>query len=260
MDREDLVLEIIYAAQSLKGVRENNQDNYFVNGYIRKLDEPSTFLYGTSHRNTQLFAVCDGMGGESKGNEASFMAVHYLQSEPISCLESQFEKEILILNDIIWKYAKSRKLHMGTTFAGVLFHKGCLQLINLGDSRVYQIRNHAVTQISHDHTEIQALIEAGVLKKDDYVYKKAGNRITQYLGAPSHELALNPYVLEIVPKDGDRYLLCSDGLSSFIANSDIAEICLKNNVKIACQQMIKRALEQGSTDNITAVLIEIHLS
>lgn len=250
-------MRVIYAAQSIKGRRKNNQDNYFVNGLVRSLDEPEAFLSGEASEGVQLYAVCDGMGGEASGEIASALAVSHFRKRSAEEIVSSWEKELEAANQELLSYAHAEQIRMGTTFAGVSIQSNCVQAVNLGDSRIYWLRNGRLTQLSQDHTEFQMMLEAGLVKEDDSRSSAARHRLTQYLGMPLDGLVLSPQISTLCPEDGDRFLLCSDGLYGAVSDQQILGAIRDRDVESACEALIQLAIRSQSKDNITAVLMEL---
>ncbi len=234
-------------------------------GVVREQNEDSMILL----EDAGVFVVADGMGGHAAGEVASAMAVETMQNVTKLPVWGRF--------DAIWKNARTMMAFagyeeanrqimraslsnasqrgMGTTMVSAVVYKDSVDVINLGDSRAYRIRNGAIEQISHDHSLVQELIDSGKLKTPEEIeafpYK---NIITQALGTQPKirpDIFSNP----IVP--GDIYLLCSDGLFNELTDAEILKIIQDSggNLQKATEILVQQANQHGGRDNITVVLI-----
>lgn len=251
-------MKTIYAVCTTVGrVRKENQDNFNLNGITKPVHVQEIALQGVSEDKYQLFAVCDGMGGETDGEVAAYIAVEFLKKYPAETFYEEWQNYLLDTNDAICIYQEDNECSTGTTFAGVFIKDNILQAINLGDSRVYYIRNNKIVQISKDHTEFQELVDTGVLKPEDFSKSATHNYLTQCLGIDLEEEMLEPYVSEqISMQDRDMFLICSDGLYGTVSNDDMTEILSGNeSIALKSQKLVDLAERNGSTDNITALII-----
>lgn len=237
-------------------VRKNNEDNFYFSGRMLPCDNNGLRMVYTQKINSDempLFAVFDGMGGEEAGEVASFQAANVTDK----CAE-QLKKYLIppreFLEDMCAKMNRavceeSQKLafgRMGSTVASMLFVNDTAYVCNLGDSRVYRLRDNELMQLSEDHTE---LLPPNVTRKP---------RLTQHLGIFEDELRLEPHIAKGGIKKDDRYLLCSDGLTDMLSNAEICAI-LKDHqsVRQATAKLIDLALGHGGKDNITVILCRV---
>lgn len=245
-------------ATTVGKIRLKNQDNFYVNGKMKKEEDEDCIWKGISERNSQVYAICDGMGGEDKGEVASSIAVQTLNNFFLKG-KINWSEYIKKVNRIIYEYQIKYHINMGTTFAAICIEKSKLISVNVGDTRIYRIRNSEIRQLSKDHNEYQMMVDAGIKVKED-VARKRRSRLTQFLGLSDEEFDIEPYLIEkndIIP--GDCYLICSDGLYEVLTDAQIIKI-IEDNIeekKESCEALIKQAVELGSTDNITAILIHI---
>lgn len=234
-------------------VRKNNEDNFFFDG--RCLEEVNNGLthpvsLSKTLRRELCMAVFDGMGGEQYGEKASFAAACCMQSMTRR-FSDFFIPERVFLNRMCGKLngavlASQKKLdteRMGTTVAALYFSGSYVYVCNLGDSRAYRLRDGEFLQISKDHIE----------KRESVSRRKAP--LTQYLGIDPEEMLLEPHIAKGKIKHGDRYLLCSDGLSDMLTNIEIDEIMLHAATAEECAQaLVASALEHGGRDNVTVIV------
>ncbi len=242
--------EIQYSCISHIGnVRKNNQDNYICDGhYIEDSKiQASCSVYGkVKIKNHKIFGVFDGMGGEECGEVASCIAAKQALSLPIRkndiCLMNEYCEKT---NQKICDYTKQHSISsMGTTAAMLLFSRRIITLCNIGDSKIYRFSNGKLEQISKDHISISA-----------YGTKPP---LSQNLGIPSNVLKIEPYLSQSRYKNGDKYLICSDGLTDSLNKQKIQEILLAYSTEEATTCLVNSALQNFSKDNITVLLIEIN--
>lgn len=227
-------------------VRKNNEDNFYLNGKympLKQMDAGGTFT--CEGAGMQIYAVCDGMGGGEAGEEASCMVVEALAGAMRSGIHSVQE-----LCNIL--QATSNKIHRkhsgmsGSTIALLALSNGHVLALNVGDSRIYRLRNGKFKQISLDQVGVQA------------------HSITQYLGLPEDE-PLEPYMRMddigewTVGTDSETvYLLCSDGITDMVDNLDIRNILLSEpSPEAAAQSLVAAALRHGGKDNATAMVVRV---
>ncbi|CAO4176425.1 PP2C family protein-serine/threonine phosphatase [Methylorubrum aminovorans] len=203
-----------------------------------------------------VFAVADGMGGHEAGEVASTVLVNCLASiggavSP-SDLLARLEDRLLRANGQIQDVARARGKVIGTTVAVLLAFGRDYACIWAGDSRIYRLRARELQQLSHDHTEVQQLIDAGTLTVEEARTWPRRNVITQAVGVrPEPEFERTSGVLEA----GDIFLLCSDGLTGHAEAEDLRLRLDGAEPQIACDSLIALALERGGTDNVTAVVV-----
>ena len=237
-------------------VRFNNEDNFFFDG--KSLTEENAGLSGYVVKKVYLekeilFGVFDGMGGEEFGEKASFAAAECAGKTMDRCRRFAVGPRSLLLQlcaeanrSICRKRDELLVNRMGTTAAMLLFVPDEVYVCNLGDSRIYRLRDNELSQISVDDVE----------QVPEGVGRKAG--LTQFLGVPEDELMLEPHIVKCELKRGDVFLICSDGLTDMVSNLDICmhlrqHISAKRNV----QHLIGHALRNGGRDNVTAIVIRI---
>lgn len=249
-----------YVADSGVGVaRYTNQDNFYMNGVTKPVETRNYRTGGTSVEPCQVFAVCDGMGGEQAGEIAAALAVETLKTEIQQQPCVDWNDYIVNANAQICAYQQEHRLYMGTTFAGLFFQGSQVRAVNVGDSRIYRIRNGQIMQFSRDHNNVQTMIDAGILTREEARHHKGRNQLTQHLGIEPSEMELDPFVTEwedVLYED--RYLICSDGLCEGLTDEEILRILQKRaTLTDSCRNLIACAEKQGSLDNITVLLIGV---
>lgn len=258
-------LHIRSAVLNTKGrVRENNEDNFYLNGRYLELSEMEaggTFS-ALSERPVQLYAVLDGMGGEAAGEQASFHAAQALSAYPKGRMPMGTEtlrKIVREVSDAVYAQANAKHLRSGATMALFVAERGLARLANVGDSRVYRLQHGNLEQLTVDQTEVQRMVFLGLLTPEEARTHPQRNVIRQYIGMPTDEDPVDPGISGPFPLlVGDRYLLCSDGLSDMVSADEIRRLlALADTPEQAAQALAEAALQAGGKDNVTALVLFI---
>jgi protein phosphatase len=235
-----MTLVLKYVARSDRGlVRSNNQDSVYA--------------------GPRLLAVADGMGGHAAGEVASKIVIAALapldDDEPGEDLLSELREAVQAGNSEISELvAHDPELEgMGTTLTAILFAGNRLGLVNIGDSRTYLMRNGSVSQITHDDTFVQSLIDEGRITPEEANSHPQRSLLLRAL--TGHEVEPTLTVREARP--GDRYLLCSDGLSGVISHETLAEAIHIADPQACADRMIELALRGGGPDNVTVIVADV---
>lgn len=253
-------MKLSAAAVSIVGnVRKINQDNFYIDNVIRPLKEQDFAYHCTVDADEQVFSVCDGMGGEEAGEEASIRAVEKLKEMPADYLIDHWKEYIDQANESVCQLCRERSIRAGTTFAGVFFQAAKCTAVNVGDSRIYLVSKGSIRQISIDHTQFQTMVKAGLIEETDQTHSKARSQLTQHLGLEKELLELEPYVIRLNNLEpGDTILLCSDGLYGVVSDEEMLSIIQsEENIQQCCDLLVNRAQKAGSRDNVTAMLIRV---
>ncbi len=237
-------------------IRKNNEDNFFFDGRCLEenhqgLECPLTMTKAL--RDDICVAIMDGMGGENFGECASFTAAECLKTSKdrlkgFLVPEERFliETAQLINAAVVAKAKELQTSHIGSTLVMLCFTKSQVYSCNLGDSRSYMLREGVFLQLSEDHVE------------ESRADKRKKPRLTQYLGIDPEEVLIEPYITRGKLRRNDQYLLCSDGLTDMLDNSEIVSIMISaKNAKESATNLIHAALEKGGKDNITAIVCRI---
>jgi len=212
--------------------------------------------------------VADGMGGQAAGEIASKRAIEVVPREikknlPPGATADQtkavIRKAVVQANEeIITMGSLDRDLrNMGTTIVLTLWRKGGeLYVSNLGDSRCYLVRNNTIEQLTVDHSLAQALVENKTISPAEAKEHRFRNVLWKYLG--SKEVGEGPDVKIIQLKAGDKFLLCSDGMTGPVQDQDILEFMQQNPDPQQCADGLGQlALDKGSRDNVSTIVIEV---
>lgn len=242
--------------------RKNNEDNFFFAGRYMASDNNglgSILEKSFSLKKDRFFAVFDGMGGGEYGEIASYMAAkgteEYLNAQGAGDIANErdyLEKMCTHVNARIFKETDRLDAEMmGSTLAGLYFTCNQVWTVNVGDSRCFLLRDRKLQQISKDQTDEAYMKENGIRGRKPY--------LTQYMGMSPEEVCVLPYVDCLQIKKGDRFLVCSDGVSDMVS-IELLEIMMGQTQSPAkCVNAIcTAALEAGGKDNITAIVLEIN--
>ncbi len=235
-----MTLVLRYAARSDRGlVRSNNQDSVYA--------------------GPRLLSLADGMGGHVAGEVASKVVIAALapldDDEPGDDLLGQLREATQAGNGAIAELVASDPDldGMGTTLSAILFAGNRIGLVHVGDSRVYLQRNGQFTQITHDDTFVQSLIDEGRITEDEAATHPQRSLLLKAL--TGHEVEPSLTVREARP--GDRYLLCSDGLSGPVSHETMSEAIQIPDPQACADRMIELALRGGGPDNVTVIIADV---
>ena len=230
-------------------VRQENQDDY------RAGELPGGAVWAL---------VCDGMGGAKGGREASQGACNvienFFQEQYAQCGAGQEEpflkKALLYANRFVFQRAAHEEAlaGMGTTAVCALVRSGNVYLCHAGDSRAYLIRDGKLTQLTHDHSYVQELVDCGTITEEEAEHHPQKNIITKALGV---DYRLEPVFTAAKLKREDRLLLCTDGLTNMVPVEEMEELLAQGTFYDLPDRLIEAANAHGGSDNITALLLAV---
>ncbi len=206
-----------------------------------------------------MYAVFDGLGGESCGEQASLIAALGLKAMEDRSAVNDVDAYIAashktIIKESILKSARN----MGTTIASLVISNDQATVFNVGDSRVYLFRNSTITQLSKDHSMVQSLIDNGLMKEEERYSGRYAGELTQYIGMVSEDgVEPDAYVTEIIVRPGDLFMLCSDGLTGEISDADLLgllERSKNHDTEYIAAKLIRRALDGPCKDNVSVIV------
>jgi len=249
-------------AKTDRGLKRNrNEDSILlVDGQDRRYDTGSL---------GKLYAVADGMGGHKGGAEASRMACERLLDyyyadrsgsynsgdfgyARLRILDESFHRADLDIRNVSLRV---RELEgMGTTLSALVLLKETALIAHVGDSRIYRLRNHRLEMLTQDHTMARLSIEMGYLDEEEAARHPQSNILTDVIGQGFDEVQTR---MEQV-REGDLFLLCTDGLHHTVSESRIQEILESFHVEDkVCDRLVQEAIKGGGRDNITVIVIEL---
>jgi protein phosphatase len=232
-------------------VRKQNQDAY----KIEQLD-----------RNSLLCVVCDGMGGAKSGNIASTLAVDVFVEEIRRSWKSGMDQEktdlmlsnaAKLANFTVFDQAQQFEEFqgMGTTLVALLIQGKTATVVNVGDSRAYQIGADGIRQVTKDHSLVQMMIARGELSKERAKHYPGKNLITRAIGT---EAQITCDIFHMDVQRGDHFLLCTDGLSNMVDDQEILfEVAYGQGDEQCCERLLEIAKNRGAPDNVTSVLVRV---
>jgi protein phosphatase len=240
-------------------------------GMVRSHNEDSV----AADASIGVAVLADGMGGYNAGEVASGMATtvlttelqHLLASGEVQGMNGEagrdrvaslLRAEIAKANASIFQAAQSQPQYagMGTTLVVALFYDNRVTVAHIGDSRVYRLRGDDLTQITKDHSLLQEQIDSGMITPEQARFSQNKNLVTRALGI---DPTVDPEVREYETQPGDLWLLCSDGLNDMVSDEDIGMTlqALSSNLKLAAQQLVQMANDNGGRDNVSVVLVRV---
>lgn len=236
------------AARSLRGRRERNED-----AFCAKPD-------------LGLFVVADGLGGHAGGDRASRIVVQSVaryfaelddpgwDDPTFEAPASRLATSMRLANRQIAQKSVGELSEMGTTVAALLLGPGVAMVAHVGDSRVYRVRDGRAEQLTVDHSLVNEMEKASGVQLGWEVRNTIGHVVTRYLGA---ETDSRPDITLVAVREGDQFVLCTDGLSDVFQGDDIAAPLRPGSLTDSCDQLVREAYDRGSHDNITCVLVSV---
>jgi len=261
LQKDKMNLQIRHAYLTDKGIRPINQD------FVQVMSEAENRAgYDVEHCGA-LFAVADGVGGHQAGEIASRMACEGLapyyadaRARDAATRQIVLQEVFAAINRAVFPKSVSANefFMMGTTLTVLVLsdeNSGTAHIAHIGDSRVYRLRGDELALLTRDHTEVQELVDRGELTLEQAKTYERSQWLTEAIGAePELE---NLYERLEPAQPGDRYLLCTDGLSNHVSDEQMKHILRATTPAQACEELLQQALKAGSTDNLTALVIHL---
>jgi protein phosphatase len=224
-------------------IRSNNQDS----GYAGR----------------DLFVVADGMGGHAGGDVASAIAVTRIREadrEYSTAAEAEFalQSALIAANSLLAEtvFEHSELTGMGTTVSAMVRVGDQMAFAHIGDSRIYLFRDGELKQVSTDHTFVQRLVDSGRITEEEAMVHPRRSVLMRVLGDVDASPEIDTWTLDTRP--GDRWLICSDGLSGVVKHDDmLAALAAKDGPRQVAEKLVKQSLDAGAPDNVTAVVLDI---
>lgn len=240
-----------YALTDVGRVRKRNQD------YIYSSPDPVGSL-------NNLFLVADGMGGHKAGDYASRFMVEGLNAY-VSCQRNRPAVAVLLegirqINRELYKISmeEASLSGMGTTLVAATTDRETLYIANVGDSRLYLLKDKSLVQVTRDHSYVEEMVARGQMERNSKNYLQQKNIITRALGVMNH-VDVDFFERELSPQD--LILMCSDGLSNMLSEEEMACVLLEDiSVKQKVEKLVKQANERGGYDNIAVIVVDPQIS
>lgn len=219
-------------------VRDHNEDSYF------------------AQETAGLWAVADGMGGHEGGEWASAKIVEKIGEtelpedfdEACDTIEAALRKA----NRAILVEARQRRRQMGSTVVVLLVRGGRYAVLWVGDSRAYVLRDGDLIQLSRDHTQVQEMVDRGIMRPEEAIGHPMGHILSRAVGVRD-EMEVARVTGEVHP--GDAFLLCSDGLHGYVEEGDIMRLLGRGSPDRVTEELISLTLANGAPDNVTVIAI-----
>jgi PPM family protein phosphatase len=226
-------------------------------GKIRNNNQDSG--YAGSH----LFVVADGMGGHAGGDVASALTIKSITTvdrefPSASEAELALHDALIAANRVLAEtvFEHGELTGMGTTVSGMVLVGDQLAIAHIGDSRIYRLRDGSLEQMTSDHTFVQRLVDSGRITEEEAAVHPRRSVLMRVLGDVDATPEIDSFTL--ATHAGDRWLLCSDGLSSYVSEDKIAAAMdPENDVDAVAERLVKESLDQGAPDNVTVVVVDI---
>jgi serine/threonine protein phosphatase PrpC len=269
-------VQVEFGALSHSGrVRSNNEDHYSIVRQSRSRQVLSTnlaagFLPSHSSDDAYVLSVADGIGGAAFGELASMLALRAGWDLTTSAFKWHFkasDHEIEELSEMLQLYGKlihgklleraesdPRLAGMGTTLTSAITIGLDAVIAHVGDSRAYLVRGGSLTRLTRDHTMAQQMVDAGVIPDIAHASRVMRHMLVNCLGGCTTEVDVDVRHVELA--DGDRLLLCTDGLTDMVEEDEITRtLGLHTSPDAACRALVDCALDHGGKDNVTVVLV-----
>jgi len=224
-------------------------------GNVRQYNEDAFIARDDIH----LWAVADGMGGHEAGDVASQLIVKMLGEIQAHATLSHYvdlvDDTLCAANDQLRQLSRKEYNNqtIGSTVVCLIAIDSHIAYLWAGDSRVYRVRNQHIKQLTRDHSEVQNMVDQGLLTADEAEAHPAANIITRAMGA-ADALHLSVGVEETL--DGDIYIICSDGLYRDISDEELLKMALQKDVANICDNMMRLALSREAKDNISTIILK----
>ncbi|MGG5823965.1 PP2C family protein-serine/threonine phosphatase [Falsiroseomonas sp. HW251] len=238
---ETLAARCRSAAKSDPGTRrKHNEDSY--------VDRPEAGLW----------AVADGAGGHQAGEVASGMIRDALNAIPDGLpagrMLGEVRQRIALVHETLLEAGAARDGMIASTIVVLILRGDHFACLWAGDSRCYRLRGQVLEQVSRDHSLVQELVDAGLVRPEDAESHPRANVITRAVGAGEDGLEMDKLSDRV--QRGDRFLLCSDGLSKTVPDVEIAALLAVPDAALAPDLLVAAALARQASDNVTAVVVE----
>ncbi|WP_455207903.1 PP2C family protein-serine/threonine phosphatase [Kaarinaea lacus] len=223
-------------------------------GHVRQINEDAYL----ERSDIGLWVVADGMGGHHAGDVASASIIDILDDtqcrDRLSDYVDEVEDRIITANSELVRLAKEHNDNrtIGSTVVAMIAHHAHCAILWAGDSRAYRCRNQQCIQLTRDHSQVEEMVQQGLLRPEEAEEHPASNVITRAVGA-----ADNIYVdVDIEEAQlNDTYLLCSDGLNKHVSDAEIARFLQNENLEEIPQLLVQTTLQRGAIDNVTVIVI-----
>lgn len=231
-------------------------------GKIRNINQDAFFVMP----DERIFLVADGVGGHNDGELASRTVMadiaEYVKEHPLSqdaddaAVKEYFGSLIDLANTHVFSMARRNTPGgMATTLVALFLGRKKAYAANVGDSRLYLVRDGSIRQITEDHTYVNNLIKEGIITKEQAQTHPDKNMITRAIGA---EAKVRPDYFDFEIQKGDVFVLCTDGLYNEVSDQELCETLISaKDMRTVCSSLVEKANSRGGADNITVVSVRL---
>lgn len=252
----------VSVSSSVGCVRERNEDNFYADEFGMRLEEEDAFTGELDMRCRRIFAVCDGMGGEDFGDDASEISagvIEFYKGKLRDAKQDQLHDVVneyaIKANNEIWEMVRRQQGYQsGSTLAMALIDSENVNIFNIGDSRVYVFKDKKLKQVTEDQTLAMKKFKENIYTEEQAKNSPDAHRITNFLGIDDRGLGPKSVHTGTYPTDTMMILICSDGLTDMCCDEEIADI-LAEKMENHADALVDRALENGGVDNVTCIVI-----
>ena len=254
------------AATNVGNVRETNQDNLYVMQPVLTYESLYHYTYSGSHKLPALFAICDGMGGGKNGEKASYEAVRLIEQAPVDALEQRSDAELETffqelyqkMNDTVYQLYGTTGALVGCTATMLYIDSRRIYMLNAGDSPGMWLTPSGLNVLTQSDNRANQLYQLGQISEAERWTHKTKNQLTQYVGMNPEEVRISPHICRL-DRIGSttRFLICSDGLLDKNTFGEIEEQLRENDIRTAAQSCVMQAMNAGSRDNVSAIVIQV---
>jgi protein phosphatase len=220
-------------------------------GTVRKVNEDDFFDGPQAH----LWCVADGMGGHARGDVASQMITQTLKelsANPSSLSVDSIKANLIKVNDSLIDLSVQHNGIVGSTVVVLFFDGKQAHCIWAGDSRIYRLREGKLSRVTRDHSQVEDMVDAGLIRPEEAETHPKANVITRAVGA-AETLELEVKTLDL--DSGDQYFLCSDGLNKVMSDNEIEHALQTMPNKTITERLIEIALNRKARDNVTVIVV-----
>ena len=252
----------VSVSTSVGCVRERNEDNFYADEFGMRLEDEDAFTGELDMSCRRIFAVCDGMGGEDFGDDASEISAGVIEfyKNQLREVEPDYLLDVvnsyaIKANNEIWEMVRRQQgFQSGSTLAMVIIDNDYINVFNIGDSRVYFYKDKQIEQITEDQKLAMKKFKENIYTAEEARMSPDSHRITNFLGIDEEGYGPQAVHTGTFAAESMSILICSDGLTDMCCDEEIADILSEKNDNHA-DALVDKALQNGGVDNVTCIVI-----
>jgi len=247
-------MEIAYFT-NVGNVRKNNEDALLIQDKIIWNVSLNKVQFEYIESGYILLAVADGMGGHERGEIAAKVTLETLKETKPRTVE-EIEESLKLARDRLETYARMfpEALGLGTAVAGLIVNGKEGIVFNVGDCRVYKKVGNFLRRLTKDHTLAEELVDRGILSEEEVIYYSNKNVLTSAIIGDNYQTVMRIYTKEIPVKDGDIYLICSDGFWEVFTNDELESLFNSNDLKEISNNILSSLKNKTLKDNVSFII------